>query len=211
MPWFTFWLMTSAACHSPQPEVALNSMVMENQNDTVVLTTATFGGGCFWCTEAVFGILDGVEEVESGYMGGHVEHPTYQEVCTGATGHAEVIQVRYNPGTISYEELLNVFFTAHDPTTLNRQGNDVGTQYRSVIFYHDEDQQNSAISWITELNKQKTFSGTVVTEVAPASTFFKAENYHQDYFRLNGHEPYCALVINPKVEKIKKVFKEKLK
>lgn len=184
---------------------------MENQNNTGVFATATFGAGCFWCTEAVFEILDGVVEVESGYMGGYVVNPTYREVCLGTTGHAEVIQIRYNPGVITYEELLKVFFTSHDPTTLNRQGNDVGPQYRSVIFYHNETQKNSATGRITELNAQKAFSGTLVTEVAPASTFFKAENYHQDYFRLNGHEPYCTIVINPKVEKTKKVFREKLK
>lgn len=209
--WLTLWLISALACQSRQPEALLNSMEMENKKDTGMVATATFGSGCFWCTEAVFEIIDGVEDVQAGYMGGHVQNPTYREVCTGTTGHAEVIQIRYNPGVITYEELLELFFSSHDPTTSNRQGNDVGPQYRSVIFYHNEEQKDSATSWISALNTQKALSGTVVTEVSQASTFFKAENYHQDYFRLNGHEPYCTFVINPKVEKVKKVFREKLK
>lgn len=209
--WLVLWLIGAVACQSPQHEASLKTMVMENQNDMAVLATATFGSGCFWCSEAVFELINGVEEVESGYMGGHVLNPTYREVCTGTTGHAEVIQIRYNPAVITYEELLELFFTSHDPTTLNRQGNDVGPQYRSVIFYHDEIQKSSAINWISALNNKKALSGTVVTEVTQASTFFKAENYHQDYFRLNGHEPYCTFVINPKVEKVKNVFRQKLK
>lgn len=209
--WLTLWLLSTIACQSRQPEASLNSMVMEDQNNIGVIATATFGAGCFWCTEAVFEILDGVEEVESGYMGGHLENPTYREVGSGTTGHAEVIQIRYKPGVITYEELLEVFFTAHDPTTLNRQGNDVGPQYRSVVFFHDEVQRHLASAWIDKLNRQKAFSSPVVTEVVPASKFYRAENYHQDYFRLNGHESYCSFVINPKVEKVRKVFREKLK
>lgn len=210
-PWLQLWLLTLAACTSRQFDTSLNRIVMEEKKDTSGLAIATFGGGCFWCTEAVFDILDGVAGVESGYMGGHLENPTYREVCTGTTGHAEVIQIRYHPEVISFEELLEVFFSAHDPTTLNRQGNDVGPQYRSVVFYHDEIQKSSATNCISALNTKKVFSGTVVTEVTQASAFFRAENYHQDYFRLNGHEPYCTFVINPKVEKVKEVFRQKLK
>lgn len=172
---------------------------------------ATFGGGCFWCTEAQFQYLDGVTKVESGYAGGTVANPTYEEVCSGTTGHAEVIQVTYDPAKLTYEELLEAFWESHDPTQLNRQGNDVGTQYRSVIFYHNEDQHKKAEFYKEKLQKSGAYDKPVVTEIAALPTFYKAENYHQDYYNLNGSQPYCSYVIRPKLEKFKKVFKEKLK
>ncbi|WPQ61959.1 peptide-methionine (S)-S-oxide reductase MsrA [Chitinophaga sancti] len=173
--------------------------------------TATFGGGCFWCTEAQFQYLDGVLKVESGFSGGTVKNPSYEEVCTGTTGHAEVIQVTYDPAKVSYEELLKAFWTAHDPTQLNRQGNDVGTQYRSVIFYHNEEQHKLAELYKDKLDKSGAYDKPVVTEIAPFTKFYKAEDYHQDYYKQNGEQPYCHFVIAPKLEKFKKVFKDKLK
>jgi len=172
---------------------------------------ATFGGGCFWCVEAVFEQLEGVSDVVSGYAGGHTENPTYQDVCTGLTGHAEVCQIRYDPEKISYTELLEVFFKTHDPTTLNRQGPDVGTQYRSVIFYHDEQQKALAEKLKRDLDAARAFPRPIVTEVAPFTKFFPAEDYHQDYFRNNPTQSYCRAVVGPKVSKFRKVFKEKLK
>lgn len=172
---------------------------------------ATFGAGCFWCVEAVFQQLEGVEKVESGYSGGHVKKPTYKEVCTGNTGHAEVIQITYDPNIISFEELLEVFWKTHDPTTLNRQGNDVGTQYRSVIFYHDENQKALAEKYKKKLEEEGVFDDPIVTEISPFTEFYVAEDYHQNYFNENGGQPYCSFVIAPKVEKFKKVFKDKLK
>lgn len=175
------------------------------------LQIATFGSGCFWCTEAIFQSVDGVEKVVSGYMGGQVKNPTYKEVCSGLTGHAEVLQITYNPDEVTYDELLEIFWKTHDPTTLNRQGNDVGTQYRSVVFYHNEDQKQLAESYKTQLTAAEVFDQPIVTEITPASVFYKAEDYHQNYYNLNGDAPYCAFVIKPKVEKFRKVFKEKLK
>jgi peptide-methionine (S)-S-oxide reductase len=172
---------------------------------------ATFGAGCFWCTEAQFQQLEGVEKVESGYSGGQTANPTYKDVCTGSTGHAEVCNVYYDPAIISFEELLAAFWTSHDPTQLNRQGNDVGTQYRSVIFYHNDEQKKKSEEYKKKLNDEKAWSKPVVTEISPATTFYKAENYHQDYYNQNGTEPYCTFVVQPKVEKFKKVFKDKLK
>lgn len=173
--------------------------------------TATFGTGCFWCTEAIFQQLDGVLKVSSGYSGGHVENPTYKQVCEGNTGHAEVIQIVYDPAKITFDELLEAFWQSHDPTTLNRQGNDVGPQYRSVIFYHDEEQKNKAEKYKQELDKSKAFDNPIVTEISPFTTFYVAENYHQDYYNNNGSQPYCYYVIKPKLEKFKKVFSDKLK
>ncbi len=173
--------------------------------------TATFGAGCFWCVEAIFQQLKGVTSVYSGYAGGARENPSYEQVCSGATGHAEVIQITYNPSEISFVELLEVFWSVHDPTTLNRQGADVGTQYRSVIFYHNEDQRRWAEEYKEKLNVSGAFASPVVTEISPAKTFYKAENYHQNYFNENGGAPYCNIVIRPKVEKFKKVFANKLK
>ncbi|GAA0551579.1 peptide-methionine (S)-S-oxide reductase MsrA [Chitinophaga japonensis] len=183
---------------------------MEANNNTT-FEKATFGGGCFWCTEAQFQYLDGVVKVASGYSGGTVAHPTYEEVCTGSTGHAEVIQVTYDPAKISYEELLEAFWQSHDPTQLNRQGNDVGTQYRSVIFYHSEDQRQKAEHYKQKLQDSGVFDRPVVTEISPLENFYVAEDYHQDYYSQNGSQPYCYYVIRPKLEKFKKVFREKLK
>jgi len=185
-----------------------NQLTLSNMDS---LSVATFGAGCFWCVEAVFQDLKGVYKVESGYTGGSVKNPSYKEVCNGTTGHAEVIQIRYNPNEISFEELLEVFWEVHDPTTLNRQGNDVGTQYRSAIYYHNDEQKNTSESYKKRLNDEQVFPNPIVTEISPADTFYVAENYHQDYFNQNGEQPYCAFVIKPKVEKFKKVFKEKLK
>lgn len=172
---------------------------------------ATFGNGCFWCTEAIFQDLNGVSKVVSGYMGGATENPTYKEVCSGTTGHAEVLQITYDPAVVTFEELLEVFWKTHDPTTLNRQGNDVGTQYRSAVFYHNEEQKNLATAYKTQLDASGTWSDPIVTEITAAVTFYPAENYHQDYFIQNGSQPYCNFVIRPKVEKFKKAFAEKLK
>lgn len=179
--------------------------------DGVKTDTATFGTGCFWCTEALFQQLDGVISATSGYSGGHVDNPTYKEVCEGNTGHAEVIQVVYDPSKITFDELLEVFWQSHDPTTLNRQGNDVGPQYRSVIFYHDNEQKQKAEKYKAELDQAKAFNNPIVTEISPYSKFYKAENYHQDYYNNNGSQPYCYYVIRPKLDKFKKVFKDKLK
>jgi len=172
---------------------------------------ATFGMGCFWCTEAIFQRLKGVTSVKSGYEGGALSNPTYEEVCTGATGHAEVLEINYNPQVISYEELLEVFWKSHDPTTLNRQGADTGTQYRSVIFYHNAAQKALAEKYKAELNKTNAFGKKVVTAIEQAKPFYVAENYHQDYYLKNGSEPYCRLVILPKMQKLEKIFKDKLK
>ena len=173
--------------------------------------TAYFGTGCFWCTEAVFQELKGVSKVVSGYSGGRVANPSYEEVCTGTTGHAECLKVVYDPAVISYDELLEVFWEVHDPTTLNRQGNDVGTQYRSVIFYQDEEQKQKAEHYKEELNKSKAYDKPIVTEITAFTKFYPAEDYHQNYFNTHGNQPYCSIVIKPKVEKFEKVFKDKLK
>lgn len=175
------------------------------------MEVATFGNGCFWCTEAIFQELNGVSHVVSGYAGGEVKNPTYKEVCGGQTGHAEVIQIKYDPTVITYDELLEVFWATHDPTTLNRQGNDVGTQYRSVVFYHNEEQKQLATQYKNALEKSGAWDNPIVTEITEISNYSEAENYHQDYFSLNGSQPYCQYVVRPKVEKFKKVFKDKLK
>ena len=175
------------------------------------LEVATFGTGCFWCTEAVFQNVEGVEKVESGYTGGKVKNPTYKEVCSGLTGHAEVIQLSYDPSKVSFDVLLEIFWKTHDPTTLNRQGNDEGTQYRSAIFYHNPEQKRLAEEYKKKLDASGAFDNPIVTEITPFSVFYKAEDYHQNYYNLNGNAPYCAYVIQPKLEKFKKVFKDKLK
>jgi peptide-methionine (S)-S-oxide reductase len=172
---------------------------------------ATLGGGCFWCLEAVFEQLQGVERVESGYAGGHVPQPTYKQVCTGDTGHAEVVQITFDPAVLSYGELLDVFFDIHDPTTLNRQGGDVGTQYRSVIFYHSPEQKRLAEAKIAALNASGDYRAGVVTQVAPLETFHRAEDYHQGYFRANPYQGYCQAVVGPKVAKFRSHFAAKLK
>jgi len=172
---------------------------------------ATLGGGCFWCLEAVYKELRGVERVVSGYAGGHVENPTYQQVCAGTTGHADVVQVTFDPAAASYRELLEVFFTIHDPTTLNRQGGDVGTQYRSAVFYHTEAQRETAEQVVAQLTAAGVWDAPVVTEVVPLETFYPAEDYHQDYFERNPFQPYCRAVVAPKVAKFRKQFAAKLK
>ncbi|OOG77713.1 peptide-methionine (S)-S-oxide reductase MsrA [Algoriphagus sp. A40] len=171
----------------------------------------TLGAGCFWCTEAVFQRLEGVEKVVSGYAGGLVENPTYRQICTGTTGHAEVIQVFYDPKKVSLESLLEVFWATHDPTTLNRQGGDVGPQYRSAVFCHSDSQKEIASHLKAELNAKQVFEKPIVTEITAFSNFYSAENYHQDYFNLNGMQPYCQFVVKPKVDKLKKYFAERLK
>ena len=171
----------------------------------------TLGAGCFWCVEAVFQNLKGVEKVESGYSGGHVANPGYKEVCAGTTGHAEVAQITYDPAEVKLADILEAFFQTHDPTTLNRQGNDVGTQYRSAIFYHTEDQKQESLRIIGALNASGAWPNPIVTEVTAFQKFYPAEDYHRNYFNLNGDQPYCQYVIRPKVEKFRKVFKDKVK
>jgi peptide-methionine (S)-S-oxide reductase len=172
---------------------------------------ATLAGGCFWCLEAVFDELKGVSDVVSGYSGGHAQNPTYKEVCNGTTGHAEVVQVAFDPAVITFRDLLDVFFTIHDPTTLNRQGADVGTQYRSAIFTHSPEQAATAREVIAELEEQRLWPGRIVTEVVPIETFYPAEDYHQEYFANNAAQPYCMVVVAPKVAKARKKFVERLK
>lgn len=188
-----------------------NNLRLEEKTIMTKTDTATFGEGCFWCTEAIFERLKGVILVTSGYAGGTVPNPTYEQVCTGTTGHAEVSQIIYDPDVISYDELLKVFFKTHDPTSLNRQGADVGTQYRSVIFYSNEEQQKKAEYYINELNKSGAFNKPIVTEIVQLKNFYKAEEYHQDYFAKNPQQGYCNFVIVPKIEKFEKVFKDLLK
>lgn len=188
-----------------------NSKEVMNTEEQKDLKIATFGNGCFWCTEAVFQQLEGVDRVESGYAGGTVKNPSYKEVCTGTTGHAEVIRVFFNPEKISYKTLLDVFFSTHDPTTLNRQGADVGTQYRSAIFYHDEAQKVAAEKIIANLEKENVFEDKIVTEVTAVNNYYKAEDYHQNYYNNNKTQGYCQAVINPKLQKFIKKYKDKLK
>jgi peptide-methionine (S)-S-oxide reductase len=183
----------------------------EEKTTAQVTDTASFGTGCFWCTEAIFQRLNGVIKVSSGYSGGSVPNPTYEEVSTGTTGHAECCQIIYDPSVISYDELLEVFWKTHDPTSLNRQGNDVGTQYRSVIFYHSEEQKEKAEHYKAALNDTGAFNKPIVTSIEPFKNFYSAEDYHQKYFEYNPGQMYCRLVIAPKVEKFEKVFKNKLK
>lgn len=200
------WASVSS-CAQPQKK--------ENQqlkSRKIMYDTATFANGCFWCTEAIFEELNGVKEAISGYTGGQIKNPTYKEVCTGRTGHAECLQIIYDPAVISFDELLEVFWKTHDPTSLNRQGADVGTQYRSGIFYHNDAQREKAQQYKDALNKSGAFENPIVTEITPFKEFFPAEDYHQQYFELNGNtNPYCSVVIKPKLEKFKKVFAAKLK
>jgi len=186
-----------------------NNRIEDMENNDLQL--ATFGAGCFWCVEAIFQRVDGVQKVVSGYSGGDIKNPSYREVCTGRTGHAEVCQLSYDPTEVSFEELLEIFWSTHDPTTLNRQGNDVGTQYRSVVFYHNEDQKRLAEAYKSELDQADVYKDPIVTEISPYETMYVAEDYHQNYFNENGSQPYCSFVIQPKVEKFKKVFQDKLK
>ena len=184
---------------------------MTTQHTPAGKEVATLGGGCFWCLEAVFDGLQGVESVESGYTGGKAANPTYEQVCNGNTGHAEVVRVTFDPQAISFREILEVFFAIHDPTTLNRQGNDAGTQYRSAIFYHTPEQQAVAAQVIAALTAEKAYNDPIVTEVAPAQTFYVAEDYHQEYFANNGHQPYCQYVVAPKVAKFRQKFAHRVK
>lgn len=202
--------VVGSSCGQKKNEAQKNMAVKEVSNNEG-LELATFGSGCFWCTEAIFLNVEGVEKVESGYSGGKVKNPSYKEVCSGLTGHAEVIQLTYNPAKITYEELLEIFWKTHDPTTLNRQGADVGTQYRSVIYYHNDEQKSLAEHYRKKLDDAKAFSAPIVTEISPISVFYKAEDYHQNYYNLNSSAPYCSFVIQPKLEKFKQVFKEKAK
>lgn len=181
------------------------------QEKTPGMKTATFGAGCFWCVEAVYERLEGVGEVISGYTGGKTKNPTYEEICTGETGHAEVCQIEYDPKVISFESLLSVFWQTHDPTTLNRQGNDVGTQYRSAIFFHDETQEKLAREYKEKLEKSGAWKNPIVTEITRLGVFYPAEKYHQGYYDRNPNQGYCTFVIAPKIEKLKKVFGDKLK
>lgn len=183
----------------------------KNMENRSTLETATFGSGCFWCTEAIFLNVDGVATVESGYTGGKVKNPTYKEVCSGLTGHAEVVQLKFDPQKVSYDQLLEIFWQTHDPTTLNQQGADIGTQYRSVIYYHSEEQKKRAEYYKARLEEENVFEKPIVTEISPATVFYKAEDYHQNYYNLNNNAPYCTYVIKPKLEKFKKAFQGVLK
>lgn len=207
IPALTLW-----SCSGGQ---SMNTTLEKNQmKDTTnmeKIETAIFGSGCFWCTEPLFSQLKGVISATSGYAGGTVENPSYEAVCTGSTGHAEVVQVKFDPKIISFKELLEVFWKVHDPTTLNRQGADVGTQYRSVIFYTNEAQKDTAEAYKQKLDASGAFDKPIVTQIAPFTNFYPAEDYHQDYYTRNGHAPYCQMVIKPKKEKFEKIFKDKLK
>jgi peptide-methionine (S)-S-oxide reductase len=206
----------TGACGGRETAGAEKEMTMsepektEMQGDSAI-ETATFGAGCFWCVEAIFQRLEGVLTVKSGYSGGTVKNPSYKEVCNGTTGHAEVIQLTYDKRKISFDELLEVFWKTHDPTTMNRQGNDIGTQYRSAVFYHTREQKEKAEGYKKKLNEAKAYPNPIITEIVPFTNYYPAEDYHQNYFNQNGGQGYCQYVIQPKVEKFEKVFKDKLK
>lgn len=197
--------LQSSSCSVKEKQKEQHMSATEN------LDTATLAGGCFWCIEAIFQQVDGVVTAKSGYMGGGIANPTYREVCSGLTGHAEVVQIIYDPQKVSFAKLLEVFFTVHNPTSLNRQGADIGTQYRSAIFYHSEEQKSVAETVIAKLDNSGTWSDPIVTEVTAAQPFYVAEDYHQNYFNDNKRQPYCQVVILPKMEKFQKVFKEIMK
>ena len=192
----------------PSANKKMQNPINEQNSD---LETATLGAGCFWCIEAIFQQVKGVHSVVSGYTGGHVKNPSYKEVTSGRTGHAEVAQLKFDPKVIKFEEILEIFWQTHDPTTLNRQGNDVGTQYRSAVFYHNEEQKKLAEFYKKELDKSGAFNALIVTEITPIQEFYVAEDYHQNYYNLNSNQGYCTYVIKPKLEKFKKAFSEKLK
>lgn len=202
-PTLLLLLALSVSSYGQKPSSKPQSTAMEQQ--------ATFGSGCFWCTEAVFLAVKGVSKVESGYSGGSVKNPTYKEVCTGLTGHAEVTRITFDASVVSYSDLLEIFWNTHDPTTLNRQGNDEGPQYRSVIFYHDDNQKKVAEAYKAQLESSKVFASRIVTEISPLTNYYPAEDYHQNYYALNPNAGYCQYVIRPKVEKFRKQFKNKLK
>ena len=202
-------LTTSVA--SAEPAAKADDSAADDKQKEKKVEVATFGNGCFWCTEAVFEELKGVESAVSGYSGGRVPDPTYEQVCTGATGHAEVIQITYDPAVITFPELLEVFWKTHDPTTLNQQGPDHGTQYRSAVFYHSDEQRELAEKYMQRLDESGAFDAPIVTEITKFQKFYPAEDYHQEYFALNGRQPYCRAVVKPKVIKFRKAFKDKLK
>lgn len=215
--WMIVFILTLGSCSQAKPEGpawpgTLSEKVIDMNTSAEQQTESiTLGGGCFWCIEAVYQRIHGVIRVVSGYSGGMGGQPTYAEVCTGTTGHAEVVQIVYDPSVIPFSEILRIFFNAHDPTTLNRQGADIGTQYRSVIFYHTENQRQIAEAIIRQLNQENVFGKPVVTELSPIKVFYPAENYHQNYYNLNSRQPYCQMVIRPKIEKIEKFFKDRIK
>lgn len=202
---------TSNPSQQTKNKMQENNNVINSTENTTVTETATFGTGCFWCTEAQFSSLKGVLKAVPGYSGGSTVNPSYEEVCTGNTGHAEVIQITFDPNIISFDELLEAFWIAHDPTQLNRQGNDIGTQYRSVIFYHNETQKNKAEDYKNRLNAENVFDNPIVTEISPYTEFYQAEDYHLNYYNQNPNKTYCVLVVRPKLEKFRKVFESKLK
>jgi len=205
------FLLLVLSCQAKEKEIIteqINPVKMEIEQGQEV---ATFAGGCFWCTEAVFLELDGVKSVVSGYIGGKTINPTYKEICTGETGHAEAIQITFDPKKITFGELLEIFFATHDPTTINRQGNDVGTQYRSEIFFHNDVQKKISEDYISLLNSENTFSKKVVTKISGAPKFYPAEDYHQNYYNQNKGQSYCSYVITPKIEKVRTKYKDKLK
>jgi peptide-methionine (S)-S-oxide reductase len=207
--WICILALSSACKGNTRTEATFD----QNQTgmDMNRLDTATFGAGCFWCVEAIFERVKGVEKVVSGYSGGQIGNPTYKEVTSGLTGHAEVCQLFYDPEVVTFDELLEIFWQTHDPTTLNRQGADVGTQYRSAVFWHNEAQRERAAYYKEQFNKENVFGSPVVTEISPFTNFYKAEDYHQDYFLYNANQPYCRAVVAPKVEKFEKIFRDKLK
>jgi peptide-methionine (S)-S-oxide reductase len=203
-------VITSLGCNESKTETIQEMKNIMNANNPN-LETATFGSGCFWCTEAIFERVNGVVSVISGYSGGSVDNPTYEEVCSGTTGHAECTQITFDSSIVSYDELLEIFWKTHDPTTLNKQGNDVGTQYRSVIFYHNNEQKQKAEYYKNKLTEEKIWEKSIVTEIAKFEKFYPAEDYHQEYYENNPNQGYCSFVITPKVEKFEKIFKDKLK
>jgi len=216
--YFLLLVLPFAACGQQdghmKPTTAFNEMTnpkKDSKTNNKTTDTATFAAGCFWCVEEQFKQLDGVLSVTSGFTGGHVPEPSYKLVCTGTTGHAEACNIVYDPSKISYDELLAAFFVAHDPTQLNRQGNDEGTQYRSAIFYHNDEQKQLAQYYIKRLDEEKAYNSKIVTEVSPYTVFYKAEDYHQNYYDNNTNQPYCQMVIRPKLDKFRMVFKDKLK
>lgn len=209
-----FAIQLSACAQNNNYEKSNTFKKMNNTNPATQqhkTEVATFAAGCFWCVEAQYQQLKGVEKVESGYIGGHIDNPTYKQVCTGETGHAEACNIYYDPAIISYDELLAAFWVAHDPTQLNRQGNDVGTQYRSAIFYHNDEQRQKAEEYKNKLNDEQAFNGPIVTEISLYTKFYKAEDYHQNYYNDNPSQGYCVFVVKPKMDKFRKVFKDKLK
>ena len=204
-------LLTSVSCGQKSENQKISNKMNEEKVNMTGMETITFGAGCFWCVEAVFQQIEGVVKVESGYSNGQAKNPSYKEVCTGNTGHAEVVQVTFDPKKVSFDTILEIFWKTHDPTTLNRQGGDAGTQYRSGVYYSNEAQKVAAESWLKKLNDEHVFPNPIVTEIVALSNYSKAEDYHQDYYDLNGHNPYCQVVIKPKMDKLQKTFKDKLK